>query len=103
MYKASLVDGNILIVASDNVLFLFFYRALYFTSYAYAKQKYNSLLPHESPVVHLCSAVSAGVCCVCTTLIALFFPKALQLLSYACTCSVSHWHDAENALSLLCV
>ena len=78
VYKASLVDGNILIVASDNVLFLFFYRALYFTSYAYAKQKYNSLLPHESPVVHLCSAVSAGMCCVCAALIP-FFPKSFAI------------------------
>lgn len=36
-------------------------RALYFTAYSQAKQVYNRVFPHESPAVHLCSAVSAGV------------------------------------------
>lgn len=36
-------------------------RALYFTAYSQAKQLYNSVFSYESPLVHLCSAVSAGV------------------------------------------
>ncbi|XP_064385092.1 solute carrier family 25 member 36-A-like [Halichondria panicea] len=36
-------------------------RALYFTSYAQAKQMFNNIFSYESPAVHLCSAVSAGV------------------------------------------
>ena len=43
-----------------------FYRALYFTAYSQAKQYYNGIFTHESPLVHLSSAITAGVCvCVC--------------------------------------
>lgn len=40
------------------------HRALYFTAYSQAKQMYNRVFSYESPVVHLCSAVSAGMCSV---------------------------------------
>lgn len=36
-------------------------RALYFTAYSQFKQHYNRWLSYESSLVHLCSAVSAGV------------------------------------------
>ena len=40
---------------------LFSYRALYFTAYSQFKQRYNKTLSYESSLVHLCSAVSAGI------------------------------------------
>ena len=43
-----------------NAIVPFSNRALYFTAYSQAKQRYNRFFPHESPLVHLCSAVSAG-------------------------------------------
>lgn len=39
---------------------LFFCRALYFTTYSQVKQYYNTVFKYESPLVHLCSAVTAG-------------------------------------------
>lgn len=35
-------------------------RALYFTSYSQAKQRFNRIFPYESPLVHLSSAITAG-------------------------------------------
>lgn len=43
-------------------------RALYFTAYSQAKQLYNGVFSHESPVVHLSSAITAGmVTATCTS------------------------------------
>ncbi|XP_062505572.1 solute carrier family 25 member 36-A-like [Corticium candelabrum] len=36
-------------------------RAIYFAAYSKAKQKFNSVLKADSPLVHLCSAACAGV------------------------------------------
>lgn len=42
-------------------------RALYFSSYCQGKQFYNTILPYESVPVHLCAAMTAGICTATST------------------------------------
>ncbi len=35
-------------------------RAIYFCSYSQSKKTYNQMFPNESPIVHICSAATAG-------------------------------------------
>jgi len=35
-------------------------RAIYFCSYSQSKKTYNQIFPSDSPVVHICSAATAG-------------------------------------------
>ena len=35
-------------------------RAIYFCSYSQSKKTYNQIFPCESPIVHICSAATAG-------------------------------------------
>ena len=36
-------------------------RAIYFCAYSQSKKTYNTMFPNESPIVHICSAATAGI------------------------------------------